>query len=63
MLARVTATAVAGLDPDLEPLQQVFVDPNVPVEVADWCDASVNWGRLGADGARTDHAVAVLQRE
>ncbi|MGK0274685.1 MAG: glutathione synthase/RimK-type ligase-like ATP-grasp enzyme [Ilumatobacter sp.] len=48
MIALVTATAAAGLDSDLEPLRRAFVDRNVPVEVADWDDASVDWARFDA---------------
>jgi len=48
MLALVTAAAAAGLDSDLEPLRQAFVDLDVQVEVVDWDDPSVDWGRFGA---------------
>jgi glutathione synthase/RimK-type ligase-like ATP-grasp enzyme len=48
MIALVTAAAAAGLDSDLEPLRRAFVDRKVSVEVADWDDASVDWGRFDA---------------
>ena len=48
MIALVTAAAAAGLDSDLEPLRQAFADLDVPVEVADWDDASVDWDRFDA---------------
>jgi glutathione synthase/RimK-type ligase-like ATP-grasp enzyme len=48
MLALVTAAEAAGLDSDLEPLRQAFIDLAVPVVVVDWDDASVDWGRFDA---------------
>jgi glutathione synthase/RimK-type ligase-like ATP-grasp enzyme len=48
MLALVTAAAAAGLDSDLEPLRQAFIDLDVPVVVVDWDDASADWGRFDA---------------
>ena len=45
-IALVSCRAARGLDPDMSPLIAAFAAAGAPVEVADWDDEGVDWGRF-----------------
>lgn len=47
-IALVTCAEARPLDEDLPPLVAAFGEINVPVEVVDWDDASIDWSRYAA---------------
>jgi len=48
MLALVTALAVEGLDPDLEPIRSALHSGGVDVQIVSWDDQTVDWTRFDA---------------